>query len=173
MSECVWCDAIIEKNAEYYFYFNDKKIIITPGFKFPRNPCICPKCLSLRIQRYIDERKNFVEKFIEIKNNKALVNMKNFWEACRHPNTITEDSYGWDVEDFWCAIGVVTAQNKGYRLNRGEECIDALKGKQGYYSFVNKEISIEYVKYEFAGTGIKSRHGICLIAEYISPEEIF
>lgn len=131
MTECMLCDATIEKNAEYYFNFKNKIIIIIPGFKFPYNPCICPKCLFLRIQKYIDERKNFVEKFTEIKNNKVLVNMKSFWEACRYPNTITEDSYGWDVEDFWWAIGIVTAQNKGYRLNWGGEHIDAIKGKQG------------------------------------------
>lgn len=173
MSECVWCNKTIVKNPEYFFYFEKQKVIIMPGFKFPLYPSICPDCLSLRIQKYIEERKNFVEKFIEIRNNEISVNMKNFWQACRYPNTQTEDSNGWDVEDFWWAIGILTAQNKGYRFHWGGEHIDALKGKQGYYSFVNKEMAIEYAKYEFAGTKVKSMRGICLITEYILPEEIF
>ncbi|MDD4358528.1 MAG: hypothetical protein PHY30_01790 [Candidatus Pacebacteria bacterium] len=172
MSECTWCNATIESNAEYYLSWKGKRVIIKPGFKFPLNPCICPECFSSRIQKYIDERSGFVKKFLEIRNNKVSVNMKNFWEACRCPNTVTEDGYGWDVEDFWWAIGIVTAQNEGYRFNWGGESIQALKGRRGYYSFIDKTTILEYVKYEFADTGVKSRRGICLVSEYISPEEI-
>ncbi|HOI60329.1 MAG TPA: hypothetical protein PKU93_03325 [Candidatus Pacearchaeota archaeon] len=173
MNKCVWCDETIVENADYFFYWEGQKVVIKPGFKFPLTPSICPECLALRIQKYIDERKSFVEKFIEIKNNEISVNMKNFWEACRYPNVITEDGYGWDVEDFWWAIGIVTAQNRGYCFNWGGGHIDLLKGRQGYYSFISKEAAIEYVKHEFAGTGVRTTRGICLIAEYISPEEIF
>lgn len=168
MSECVWCSKKFAKDVEYFFYFKNKKAIIEPGFKF--DPIICPECLFLRIQKYIDQRESFLEKFMEVKNDKVSINMKNFWKACKQPNTLTADSYSWDIEDFWWAIGILTEKNEGYRFNWGEESITAIHGRQGYYSFVSKEMAIEYAKHQFANT--RNMRGICFITDYISPEEM-
>lgn len=172
MNECVFCGKKIKENAEFYFNWNGKRVIIKPGYKFS---FMCPSCCSKRIKK-IDKRKNFLKEFVEITNAKISINMRKFWIACKHPHVQrhgAKDDYGWDIEEFLCAIGILTDGNEGYRLFLNEGCsILQLQSDRKNYSFRNKKDAIEYVKWRHECTGAKNIYGICQVSDFVSNEEI-
>lgn len=173
MNECVFCGKKIKENAEFYFNWNGKRVIIKPGYEFP---FMCPSCHFKRTEQYIDKRKSFIKKFIEIANGKISINMRKFWIACKHPHVQrhgAKDDYEWDIEEFLCAIGILTDGNEGYRLFLNEGCnILQLQSDRKSYSFRNKKDAIEYVKWRHECTGAKNIYGVCQVSDFVSKEEI-
>lgn len=160
------CEKIVKD--DFYFLLNGERIKINPGFAF--RPWSCPECHAKRIAYYMKRTGGFVKNIIGVEKGVPFVKWESFFEACA--SHASDDGAGLSVEDFLCAIGILTAKNDGYRLHFGGRHIEPISGHLGHYSFIKKSDAYSYAECYYRYTGKRVRYGICRITEYVFPSDM-